>query len=98
MVWGGGGDLRHDPSLCRSCYMVFPALQLALALSCVMGLVMFARYCGESHKQDNLSREAVGFMFLRFLLSLYEPSASCFKDVRFFFSLSCFSAYFISGY
>uniref|UniRef100_A0A4W5QLB6 Sodium-dependent multivitamin transporter n=1 Tax=Hucho hucho TaxID=62062 RepID=A0A4W5QLB6_9TELE len=32
-----------------SCYMVFPSLQLALALSCVMGLVMFARYCGEDH-------------------------------------------------
>lgn len=29
--------------------MVFPSLQLALALSCVMGLVMFARYCGEDH-------------------------------------------------
>uniref|UniRef100_A0A8C7RVT1 Sodium-dependent multivitamin transporter n=2 Tax=Oncorhynchus mykiss TaxID=8022 RepID=A0A8C7RVT1_ONCMY len=27
-----------------SCYMVFPSLQVALALSCVMGLVMFARY------------------------------------------------------
>ncbi|CAL8297554.1 unnamed protein product [Arctogadus glacialis] len=27
--------------------MVIPALQVALALSCVMGLVMFARYCGE---------------------------------------------------
>lgn len=29
--------------------MVFPSLQLALALSCVMGLVMFACYCGEDH-------------------------------------------------
>lgn len=37
--------MRHL-AVCRSCYMVFPSLQLALALSCVMGLVMFARYCG----------------------------------------------------
>lgn len=36
-------------SFCRSCFVVFPSLQLALALSCAMGLVMFARYCGEDH-------------------------------------------------
>lgn len=41
--------------------MVFPSLQLALALSCVMGLVMFARYCGEdhSHKLATSRRDAV---------------------------------------
>lgn len=41
--------------------MVFPSLQLALALSCVMGLVMFARYCGEdhSHKLPASQRDAV---------------------------------------
>lgn len=58
---------------CRSCYMVFPCLQLALALSCVMGLVMFARYCGEDHS-DNLgtsSRDAVSF-------SAVVPRATCF--------------------
>lgn len=46
---------------CRSCYMVFPSLQVALALSCVMGLVMFARYCGEDqfHKIGNLSKNEV---------------------------------------
>lgn len=49
------------PTSCRSCYMVFPSLQLALALSCVMGLVMFARYCGEDHsdKLASSSRDAV---------------------------------------
>lgn len=31
--------------------MVFPSLQLTLALSCVMGLVMFACYCGEDHSR-----------------------------------------------
>uniref|UniRef100_A0A8C6M6Q0 Solute carrier family 5 member 6 n=1 Tax=Nothobranchius furzeri TaxID=105023 RepID=A0A8C6M6Q0_NOTFU len=38
---------RTERQAVRSCYMVFPSLQLALALSCIMGLVMFARYCGE---------------------------------------------------
>uniref|UniRef100_A0AAX7UYU8 Solute carrier family 5 member 6 n=1 Tax=Astatotilapia calliptera TaxID=8154 RepID=A0AAX7UYU8_ASTCA len=33
---------RTEKEAVRSCYMVFPSLQLALALSCVMGLVMFA--------------------------------------------------------
>uniref|UniRef100_A0A671WBG6 Sodium-dependent multivitamin transporter n=1 Tax=Sparus aurata TaxID=8175 RepID=A0A671WBG6_SPAAU len=35
---------RTEKDAVRSCYMVFPSLQLALALSCVMGLVMFACY------------------------------------------------------
>uniref|UniRef100_A0A665XEK9 Sodium-dependent multivitamin transporter n=1 Tax=Echeneis naucrates TaxID=173247 RepID=A0A665XEK9_ECHNA len=35
---------RTEKEAVRSCYLVFPSLQLALALSCVMGLVMFARY------------------------------------------------------
>ncbi|XP_069567790.1 sodium-dependent multivitamin transporter-like [Brachyistius frenatus] len=45
---------RTEREAVRSCYMVFPALQLALALSCMMGLVMFARYCGKDHS-DRLS-------------------------------------------
>uniref|UniRef100_A0A3P8YTE1 Sodium-dependent multivitamin transporter n=1 Tax=Esox lucius TaxID=8010 RepID=A0A3P8YTE1_ESOLU len=40
---------KTERNAVMSCYMVFPSLQLALALSCVMGLVMFARYCGEDH-------------------------------------------------
>lgn len=40
---------RSEREAVRSCYMVFPSLQLALALGCVTGLVMFARYCGEDH-------------------------------------------------
>lgn len=57
--------LTPSPS-CRSCYMVFPSLQLALALSCVMGLVMFARYCGGNHsdKLDAAPRDAVSCFFL----------------------------------
>ncbi len=52
--------------------MVFPSLQLALALSCVMGLVMFARYCGEDHsdKLGTSSRDAVSFSALCPLFSV----------------------------
>uniref|UniRef100_A0A665XE04 Sodium-dependent multivitamin transporter-like n=1 Tax=Echeneis naucrates TaxID=173247 RepID=A0A665XE04_ECHNA len=42
---------RTEKEAVRSCYLVFPSLQLALALSCVMGLVMFARYCDEDHSE-----------------------------------------------
>lgn len=58
-----GTTLTRCSLSCRSCYMVFPSLQLALALSCVMGLVMFARYCGEDHsdKLGSSPRDAVSF-------------------------------------
>lgn len=48
LVRYGNNDLLP---FCRSCFMVFPSLQLTLALSCVMGLVMFACYCGEDHSR-----------------------------------------------
>ncbi|CDQ67456.1 unnamed protein product [Oncorhynchus mykiss] len=54
-----------------SCYMVFPSLQLALALSCVMGLVMFARYCGEDHFHNLgvLSKNEVCVLFIMVIWS-----------------------------
>lgn len=63
----------------RSCYMAFPSLQLSLALSCVMGLVMFARYCGEDHSamlptssnQMNLTSDAVS----QCVISAFQCSA-----------------------
>lgn len=76
------------PPLRRSCYMVFPSLQLALALSCVMGLVMFACYCGEDHssKLGTASRDAVSFS-----VPSAETSAPCFGKRRFLFSsFHCF--------
>lgn len=56
----------HHLAVCRSCYMVFPSLQLALALSCSMGLVMFARYCGEDKHNSFLGaskKDAVSLVF-----------------------------------
>lgn len=62
---------------CRSCLMVFPSLQLALALSCMMGLVMFARYCGEehSHKLATSQRDAVSVCGL--VVSGWKPDGLC---------------------
>ncbi|XP_061598930.1 solute carrier family 5 member 6 isoform X2 [Cololabis saira] len=61
---------RTERDAVRSCYMVFPSLQLALALSCIMGLVMFARYCGEdpSDKLGSSSRDAMVIYFVMDML------------------------------
>ncbi|KAM9355881.1 solute carrier family 5 member 6 isoform 2-T5 [Pholidichthys leucotaenia] len=61
---------RTEKEAIRSCYMVFPSLQLALALSCVMGLVMFARYYGEdiSDTLCNSSSEAMVIYFVMDML------------------------------
>uniref|UniRef100_A0A3Q4B6H0 Uncharacterized protein n=1 Tax=Mola mola TaxID=94237 RepID=A0A3Q4B6H0_MOLML len=54
-----------------SCFMVFPSLQLALALSCVMGLVMFARYCGEDHSHQ-LGTSARDAMVMYFVMDMLQ--------------------------
>lgn len=67
MRWKTYPEAEAPPStVCRSCYMVFPSLQLALALSCVMGLVMFARYCGEDHHTSFLATSKKDAVSLRF--------------------------------
>ncbi|KAK7904229.1 hypothetical protein WMY93_016836 [Mugilogobius chulae] len=55
----------------ESCYMVFPSLQLALALSCTMGLIMFARYCGEDHS-ENLSSTKADAMVIYFVMDMLQ--------------------------
>ncbi|KAL3968587.1 MFS transporter (sodium-dependent inorganic phosphate cotransporter) [Sarotherodon galilaeus] len=60
---------RTEKEAVRSCYMVFPSLQLALALSCVMGLVMFARYCGEDHS-DKLASSSRDAMVIYFVMDM----------------------------
>lgn len=42
---------RLIPCFLRSCYVVFPGQQIVLALGCLMGLVMYARY-GEDSPLD----------------------------------------------
>lgn len=58
---------------CRSCYMVFPCLQIALGLSCLMGLVMFACY-GDNNPVENqyiTSKDQVGIATELALASCY---------------------------
>ncbi|CAJ1073310.1 adhesion G protein-coupled receptor F5-like isoform X1 [Xyrichtys novacula] len=62
---------RTEKEAVRSCYMVFPSLQLALALSCVTGLVMFARYCGEDHT-DKLGSSKGDAMVLYFVMDMLQ--------------------------
>uniref|UniRef100_A0A8C9ZGA6 Sodium-dependent multivitamin transporter n=1 Tax=Sander lucioperca TaxID=283035 RepID=A0A8C9ZGA6_SANLU len=62
---------RTEKEAVRSCYMVFPSLQLALALSCVMGLVMFARYCGEDHS-DKLGTSSKDAMVVYFVMDMLQ--------------------------
>lgn len=77
--------LMHHLAVCRSCYMVFPSLQLALALSCVMGLVMFARYCGEDPHNSllaNSKKDTVSLLNERHKLWLIIYRIGLFKEPR----------------
>lgn len=62
---------RTEREAVRSCYLVFPSLQLALALSCVMGLIMFARYCGEDHS-DKLGSTKADAMVIYFVMDMLQ--------------------------
>lgn len=62
---------RTEREAVRSCYMVFPSLQVALALSCVMGLIMFARYCGEDHS-DKLGSSKADAMVIYFVMDMLQ--------------------------
>ncbi|KAG7229120.1 hypothetical protein INR49_013062 [Caranx melampygus] len=62
---------RTEREAVRSCYMVFPSLQVALALSCVMGLVMFARYCGEDHS-DKRGTSTMDAMVIYFVMDMLQ--------------------------
>uniref|UniRef100_A0A3Q3EFB0 Sodium-dependent multivitamin transporter n=1 Tax=Labrus bergylta TaxID=56723 RepID=A0A3Q3EFB0_9LABR len=60
---------RTEKEAVRSCYMVFPSLQLALSLSCVMGLVMFARYW---FKGNVLIKGFIPQMVLYFVMDMLQ--------------------------
>ncbi|XP_056281680.1 solute carrier family 5 member 6 [Pseudoliparis swirei] len=62
---------RTEKEAVRSCYMAFPSLQLSLALSCVMGLVMFALYCGEDHS-DKLASSSKDAMVIYFVMDMLQ--------------------------
>ncbi|KAK5603298.1 hypothetical protein CRENBAI_010763, partial [Crenichthys baileyi] len=89
---------RTEKEAVRSCYMVFPSLQLALALSCVMGLVMFARYCGEdlSEKLGSSSRDAMVIYFVMDMLQGFPGLPGLFVASLFSAALSTISSAFNS--
>ncbi|MEQ2169499.1 hypothetical protein GOODEAATRI_025763, partial [Goodea atripinnis] len=89
---------RTEKEAVRSCYMAFPSLQLALALSCVMGLVMFARYCGEdfSEKLGRSSREAMVIYFVMDMLQGLPGLPGLFVACLFSAALSTISSAFNS--
>ncbi|XP_046903639.1 solute carrier family 5 member 6 isoform X1 [Hypomesus transpacificus] len=62
---------RTERVAVMSCYMVFPSLQVALALSCVMGLVMFAQYCGEDFS-DRIGTSSKDAMVLYFVMDMLQ--------------------------
>uniref|UniRef100_A0A7N8YPJ3 Solute carrier family 5 member 6 n=1 Tax=Mastacembelus armatus TaxID=205130 RepID=A0A7N8YPJ3_9TELE len=89
---------RTEKEAVRSCYMVFPSLQLALALSCVMGLVMFARYCGEDHsdKLGTYTRDAMVIYFVMDMLQGLPGLPGLFVACLFSAALSTISSAFNS--
>ncbi|XP_053700836.1 solute carrier family 5 member 6 isoform X2 [Synchiropus splendidus] len=89
---------RSEKAAVRSCYMVFPSLQLALALSCVMGLVMFARYCGEDHSAQlgSTSRDAMVIYFVMDMLQGLPGLPGLFVACLFSAALSTISTAFNS--
>ncbi|XP_030247291.1 solute carrier family 5 member 6 isoform X1 [Sparus aurata] len=89
---------RTEKDAVRSCYMVFPSLQLALALSCVMGLVMFACYCGEDHssKLGTASRDAMVISFVMDMLQGLPGLPGLFIACLFSAALSTISSAFNS--
>ncbi|XP_047467909.1 solute carrier family 5 member 6 [Mugil cephalus] len=89
---------RTEKEAVRSCYMVFPSLQLALALSCVMGLVMFARYCGEdlSDQLGSISRDAMVIYFVMDMLQGLPGLPGLFVACLFSAALSTISSAFNS--
>ncbi|XP_005799330.1 sodium-dependent multivitamin transporter-like [Xiphophorus maculatus] len=89
---------RTEKEAVRSCYMVFPSLQLALGLSCIMGLVMFARYCGEdfSEKLGSSSRDAMVIYFVMDMLQGLPGLPGLFVACLFSAALSTISSAFNS--
>lgn len=88
---------KSEKEAVRSVYMVFPALQLSLALSCLMGLVMFARYCGEeSPPLGSSNRDAMVMYFVMDMLEGLPGLPGLFVACLFSAALSSISSSFNS--
>ncbi|XP_027028045.1 solute carrier family 5 member 6 isoform X1 [Tachysurus fulvidraco] len=89
---------RTEKEAVMSCYMVFPCLQLALGLSCLMGLVMFACYGNNSplDKQYITSKDQMVLYFVMDMLQGIPGLPGLFVACLFSASLSTISSAFNS--
>ncbi|XP_060790487.1 solute carrier family 5 member 6 isoform X2 [Neoarius graeffei] len=89
---------RTEKEAIMSCYMVFPCLQVALGLSCLMGLVMFACYGGNSplDKQYVKSKDQMVLYFVMDMLQDIPGLPGLFVACLFSASLSTISSAFNS--
>ncbi|XP_049319873.1 solute carrier family 5 member 6 isoform X2 [Astyanax mexicanus] len=62
---------RTEKEAIMSCYMAFPCLQIALGLSCLMGLVMFACY-GDINLVDQQYIKSKDQMVLYFVMDMLQ--------------------------
>lgn len=89
---------RTEREAVMSCYMVFPCLQLALLLSCLMGLVMFACYGQNSpvEQQYITSKDQMVLYFVMDMLQNFPGLPGLFVACLFSASLSTISSAFNS--
>lgn len=89
---------RTEREAVMSCYMVFPCLQLALMLSCLMGLVMFACYGQNSpvEQQYITSKDQMVLYFVMDMLQNFPGLPGLFVACLFSASLSTISSAFNS--
>uniref|UniRef100_A0A672NWB8 Sodium-dependent multivitamin transporter n=1 Tax=Sinocyclocheilus grahami TaxID=75366 RepID=A0A672NWB8_SINGR len=89
---------RTEKEAVMSCYMVFPCLQVALMLSCLMGLVMFACYGNNSplEQQYITSKDQMVLYFVMDMLQNFPGLPGLFVACLFSASLSTISSAFNS--
>ncbi|KAL7862175.1 hypothetical protein SRHO_G00136160 [Serrasalmus rhombeus] len=89
---------RTEKEAIMSCYMAFPCLQIALGLSCLMGLVMFACYGDNStlNKQFFTSKDQMVLYFVMDMLQNFPGLPGLFVACLFSASLSTISSAFNS--
>uniref|UniRef100_A0AAR2KL28 Solute carrier family 5 member 6 n=1 Tax=Pygocentrus nattereri TaxID=42514 RepID=A0AAR2KL28_PYGNA len=89
---------RTEKEAIMSCYMAFPCLQIALGLSCLMGLVMFACYGDNStlNEQFFTSKDQMVLYFVMDMLQNFPGLPGLFVACLFSASLSTISSAFNS--
>lgn len=89
---------RTEKEAIMSCYMVLPCLQVALMLSCLMGLVMYACYGNNSPREQQYitSKDQMVLYFVMDMLQNFPGLPGLFVACLFSASLSTISSAFNS--